>query len=218
MSPSLHYRSFQHLCNDVLTSYVFPQWAYCPIQLSYPMQRRRIHTGKLLDSFKREPPRAVQNAFEEGVKQWEGSPSCHRLRGLIDAVVPPRVTLSNIVAFACCSMSVKSRQERSVSQHALVLTMLDVLQSRRQRDEGHQLEIRCFAQDPCYNDADEEILEGVGVTVVQDPRGFLEVDDQSVVISFSPDVPIRQIIADIARPAILIWNRVTGEAKNAEKW
>ena len=36
------------------------------------MQRRRIRTGEILASFKREAPRAVQNAFEEGVKQWKG--------------------------------------------------------------------------------------------------------------------------------------------------
>ena len=216
MSPGFDYRPFQHLCNDVLTSFVSSQVAYCPIRLNYPIQRRRIRTGKLLDSFKREAPWAVQNAFEDGVKQWEASPSCHQLRDLIHVVVPLKLTLSNIVAFGCCSMTVKNEQERIVSQHALVLTMLDVLQSRRQRDEGHHLEIRCFAQDPCYNDTDEEILGRAGVTVVQDPRGFLEVDDQSVVISFSPDVPVRQIIADITRPAILMWDKVTGEAMDAE--
>ncbi len=67
-----------------------------------------------------------------------------------------------------------------------------------------------------YVDTDKEVLGRVGVTVVDDPRGFLEVDDNSVVICVAPNVPVKQIIADIARPAVLIWNRVTGSADDAE--
>ncbi|KAL2134440.1 hypothetical protein VTI74DRAFT_152 [Chaetomium olivicolor] len=212
MSPYLHYRSFQQLRNDILTSSVSPEWAYCPTRLTYPMKRRRTHTGKFLDSFKREAPEAVLDAFQLGVSQWEGSPDYRRLRELLDAVLPPRV--NKIVAFACFTMTVKSEQLRTVFQHTMVLTMLNILQ-RRRLDE-RQPEIQCFAQDPFYTDTDEEILGQAGVTVVQDPRGFLEVDDQTVVISFSPDAPIRQIIADIARPAVLIWDRVTGEDNDAE--
>jgi hypothetical protein len=123
-------------------------------------------------------------------------------------------TVNKIVAFACSSMAPNHLQERSVMQHAMVLTILDILQ-RRRRDE-QQPDIRCIAQDPFYTDTDEEILEGAGVTVVQDPRGFLEVDDQTVVVSISPDIPMRQIIADVARPAVLIWDKVMFKAEDAE--
>lgn len=215
MSPHLRYVSFQHLCDDLVTLSVSRKFAYCPTRLNYPMKRRRIRTAKFLDSFKREAPEAVQAAFDDGIRRWEGSPECRRLRDLLDAALPPKV--GKIVAFACSTMTAKFVQARTVSQHALALTVLDMLQSRR-RDERQPVEIRCFAQDPFYTDTDEDILRRAGVTVVQDPRGFLEVDDQSVVLSFSPDAPIRQIIADIARPAVLIWDRVEGEAKDAERW
>lgn len=193
-------------------SYVSRTWAYCPVRLLYPLQRRRIHTGKLLGSFKRDAPEAVRDAFEAGITMWEQSPDCRRLRELFDAALPPGV--NKVVAFACSTMTANSRQKRTVCQHAMVLTLLDILQ-RRRRDE-RQPDIQCFAQDPFYTDTNEEILTRAGVTVVQDPRGFLEVDDQTMVVSISPDVPIRQIITDIARPAVLIWNKVEFEAKDAE--
>lgn len=211
-SPHLRYRSFQHLCHDVLESYVTHEWAYSSTHLSYPMQRRRIRTGRLLDDpRKRQPPAVVKQAFEDGVRQWEESPACQRLRALFDSVFPRDIR--NIVAFACGTMTSDYSYESSIPQHALTLTILDVL---RRRDKA-QPDIRCFAQDPAYIATDEEILGGAGITVLEDPRGFLEVDDNSVVLSFSPNVPVKQIIADIARPAVVIWDRVTGEAKDAER-
>ena len=176
------------------------------------MQRRRIHTGKLLGSFKRDSPESVRVAFKDGIKQWDASPDCRRLRDLFDAMVPQ--TVNKIVAFACSTMTTNDGQERSVMQHGMAVTMLDIL--KRRRPDEQQPDIRCFAQDPAYTDTDEEILGGAGVAVVQDPRGFLEVDDQTVVVSISPNIPIRQIITDIARPAVLIWDKVMFEAEDAE--
>jgi hypothetical protein len=212
MSPHLTHKSFQGLCHEILTSRVSATWAYCPVRLRYPIQRRRIHTGKLLGSFKRDSPESVRVAFKDGIKQWQGSPDCRRLRDLFDSMLPQ--TVNKVVAFACGTMTINYRQERTVMQHAMALTILDILQRRRPGKQ--QPDIRCFVQDPSYTDTDEEILGGAGVTVVQDPRGFLEVDDQTVVVSISPDIPIRQIIADIARPAVLIWDKVMFEAEDAE--
>jgi hypothetical protein len=216
MSPHLCYRTFQELCSDVLTSDISLQLAYCPVQLAYPLRRRRIHTGKFLESFKREAPERVRDAFETGVRQWEASPECRQFRDILDAALPPRVTVSSIVAFACSTMTIGTGQAFTIAQHAMVLTVLDVLQTRGKMETSRQQQIRCFAQDPYYNDTDEEILGQAGITVLEDPRGFLHVDDQSVVLSFAPNAPIRQIVADIARPAILIWDRVTGDAEGAE--
>ena len=217
MGPYLCYRTFQQLCSDILTSSIPLQLAYCPVQLGYPLRRRRIHTGKFLESFKREAPEQVRDAFEAGVRQWERSPNCRHFRGILDAALPARVAVSNIVAFACSTMTIKKAQTFTIAQHAMVLTILDVLQARAKKEASRQKqEIRAFAQDPYYNDTDAEILGQAGIIVVEDPRGFLHVDDQSVVLSFAPNAPIRQIVADIARPAILIWDRVTGEAEGAE--
>jgi hypothetical protein len=55
------------------------------------------------------------------------------------------------------------------------------------------------------------LLAEVGITVVEDPQCFLEVDDQSVVLSFNAAAPVKQIITDLARPAILVWDEVRTE-------
>jgi hypothetical protein len=92
---------------------------------------------------------------------------------------------------------------RSAYQHALIITLRDILAER----QGHLNDIGCYAQDPDYTDVDRAVLEQSGITILDDPQGFLEVDDSTVVLSFGPNVPVRQVIADIARPAMMIWDR-----------
>lgn len=67
--------------------------------------------------------------------------------------------------------------------------------------------IQCYAQDPGYTDTDRNMLQNSGITVLDNPHGFLEVTDSTVVLSFDAEVPVRQIIADIARPVMMIWDR-----------
>ncbi len=69
-----------------------------------------------------------------------------------------------------------------------------------------------------YSEADEQVLRKLGITVLEDPRAFLELDDETVVLSFYPNFPVRQIIADIARPAVMIWRRIRPEAEDSAIW
>lgn len=97
-------------------------------------------------------------------------------------------------------------QRSSIAQHAAIITLRDVL---RTRNPGAH--VQCFAQDPAYSDDDKTVLQRAGITVLEDPRAFCEVDDSSIVLSAYPNIPVRQVVMDIARPAIMIWNKVTSE-------
>lgn len=100
---------------------------------------------------------------------------------------------------------------RSYIQHALLLTLRKWLADR----EGTE-DVVCYAQDPGYRSVDEEVLKEHGVEVIEDPRAWLEIDDESIVFSVSPNVPVKEIVADIARPAIIIWERVGFEDGDQE--
>ncbi|KAF7546005.1 hypothetical protein G7Z17_g8748 [Cylindrodendrum hubeiense] len=63
-----------------------------------------------------------------------------------------------------------------------------------------------------------QVLGSHGITVLDGVKGFLEVDDSTVVVTVSPNVPVKQIIADLARPAIIIWNRVTPAEEDTTEW
>ena len=65
--------------------------------------------------------------------------------------------------------------------------MLSALRNRGMAAE----DIRCYAQDPAYDAVDCEFLASIGITVVDDPKGFLEVDANTLVVSVtsSPKQP-----------------------------
>ena len=93
---------------------------------------------------------------------------------------------------------------RSTYQYILITTLRDNL-GKLQQQTRHS--IQCYAQDPAYTDTNRNILQNSGITILDNPQGFLEVTDSTVVLSFDPEVPMRQIIADIARPVMMIWDR-----------
>ncbi|KAG7290352.1 hypothetical protein NEMBOFW57_000352 [Staphylotrichum longicolle] len=122
-----------------------------------------------------------------------------RLCALLKPVLPEGT--DKVVAFACGTMGSvgdgggdggeeeKGLEEmvgRSTAQHALTLQVRDLLRDCAGRDAG---DVRCYAQDPGYTVVDEQVLGKEGVDVVDDPEGFLEVDEASVVISVCPNVP-----------------------------
>ncbi|KAI0408371.1 hypothetical protein F4802DRAFT_618538 [Xylaria palmicola] len=63
----------------------------------------------------------------------------------------------------------------------------------------------CIAQDPELSPTAAGILEDAGVTVMEDPRGFLEIDQSTILVSIDPKMPVKQIVSEIARPLAIIW-------------
>jgi hypothetical protein len=78
--------------------------------------------------------------------------------------------------------------------------------------------IQCFVQDPAYGAADMEFLQGLGFTILSDPKGFLEIDENTLVFSISPNVPIKQIVSDVQWPAMMIWNTVEPKEEEKIEW
>ncbi|KAK3331383.1 hypothetical protein B0H66DRAFT_96495 [Apodospora peruviana] len=150
------------------------------------------------------PPATSVEYLNEGfhfVKtKWEASGYYGRLRRTLASINPPPV-LTKVIGLACgplCSVARAELDHRGISQHLLLLTLREAFSN-----DGRQIE--CYSQDPIYNENEKQILESLGIRVLEDPMGFVEVDEGSVVVSISPNVPVKQIIADIARPAMIIW-------------
>ncbi len=88
------------------------------------------------------------------------------------------------------------------------------------KDAGVELDddgIKCYAQDPAYNDIDQALLRSIGIEPLDDPKGFLEIDENTLVFSVSPNVPVKQVVADVQWPGAMIWNTVSLEEKEA-RW
>ncbi|KAK0612643.1 hypothetical protein B0T17DRAFT_620799 [Bombardia bombarda] len=154
----------------------------------------------------------ARQVFQKYKDEWEASEQRRALWSALSNSTVEIGPVNKIVAFACSSLSCqqkdderKDRDRTAAVQHALILTLHEFFQSRIPSTGPA---VQCFAQDPAYTNIDREILGEVGITVLEDPHAFLELDETSVVISISPDIPVREVTADLARPAMMIWDQV----------
>lgn len=167
-----------------------------------PIQLHTV-TNEYVPQYPILPAETVREIFQRKRIEWEASSACQSLLSTLQSATV--LSVSKIVAFACFNMSDCERVERSACQHALILILRSYFAKRQHIAEE---DILCFAQDPLYEDIDKVVLSDVGVATLENPRAFLEVDHESLVLSISPETAVRQIVADIAQPAVMIWNRV----------
>ncbi|KAK3312661.1 hypothetical protein B0H66DRAFT_378604 [Apodospora peruviana] len=209
--PCLHYLTIEMLLDnlDLCQFGVEPVCAYLPMMVYFRTEQRNKFTKERVPLWPLSTHDEVAASFQAIRQRWLATEHCAQLTSTLNQharEIPPDI--KKVVAFACSSMAISdppSLRQTSASQHALVLYMRDFLSSRQ--DKAHD-EIKCYAQDPIYEDVDKSVLGEVGIKVLSDPRGFLEVDEMSVVVSIAPNVPVRHIVMDITRPAIMIWDRV----------
>ncbi|KAE8356282.1 hypothetical protein BDV28DRAFT_127314 [Aspergillus coremiiformis] len=155
---------------------------------------------------------AVRETFIRKRQMWLESASRQNLEHHL-ATLQTTATIRKIVCFGLGSPGRLCGYHctRVHTQHAAVETMVASLAMRGLN--GRQ-EIKCYAQDPVYDEIDKEFLASIGITPLDDPKGFLEVDEHTLVFSVSPNVPVKQIVTDLQWPAAMIWNTVTPAQKD----
>ncbi|KAL4954412.1 hypothetical protein BDW69DRAFT_163215 [Aspergillus filifer] len=144
--------------------------------------------------------------FNDALQTWEQGDAWKELQTTLLSL-PLQTNIHNVIGMACGDFTGKRSTQtcrRSAVQHVLLLTIRNALQGS---DIGSDA-VACYAQDPAYTETDQSVLERSGIQVVEDPEGFLRMDDQSLVFCCAPNICNKQIIADIARPAILILDTV----------
>ncbi|KAL5333903.1 hypothetical protein BJX70DRAFT_391855 [Aspergillus crustosus] len=188
----------------------------------------------------------VEATYARNQKKWEESETCSTLIRNLQGLVMDEAKLGRvrkIVAFGLGSLAaMESREEeggyhriRAHAQHAAIRTMVETLVSSwnqthyqdhsdldidtdtetKECEEEHS--IKCYAQDPAYTETDMTLLHKLGITPLDDPKGFLEIDDSTLVFSVSPNVPVKQVVADVQWPAAMIWNTISLEEREG-RW
>ncbi|KAJ5161030.1 hypothetical protein N7492_006422 [Penicillium capsulatum] len=153
--------------------------------------------------------------FEEKDLLWQNSKSCKQLTTLVKELLG-RNTVKKVLCFGLgdfCRSAPEwlKRQHNSwdenseikhvmgcMIQHSMALTIA-------QHCRGNET-VPLLAQDPEYTDLAKELLTEKKFKIVG-PYGagrFAEIDEESIVISPFAAAPVKQIIADLARPVIII--------------
>ncbi|KAF2499566.1 hypothetical protein BU16DRAFT_524039 [Lophium mytilinum] len=153
----------------------------------------------------------VHTAYQESSVQWLKSDACATLKEKLTAALRGTVPIDRIVCFALGNLQ-RDNDDASHTQHACIQTLREMLPKG---DSGEAVPV--WAQDPGYTDIDKRILTALDIVVVNDPQGFLAITPNTLVVSLSPDVPVRQIIADVQWPAALICDTVHADDTDFEK-
>jgi hypothetical protein len=154
----------------------------------------------------------TRDAFERHYQQWRDSKTWILLKEYL--CTPSHSCIDNIVCFGLGPLAgIDGRDTtRSLTQHAAAKTIAKAL------SEFCGSSISCYAQDPAYTDVDEKVLRSIGITPLNDPKGFLQVGRNTLVLSVNPNVPVKQIIADVQRPVAMLWNTVQPERGEKMEW
>ncbi|KAI0129872.1 hypothetical protein BJ170DRAFT_617923 [Xylariales sp. AK1849] len=155
--------------------------------------------------------------FDEAMLAWEKSAEYKKFISALERCGDNLDKITKVICFGNGDFHPHGCDDhhhgpRAATQHAAALTVAKVLRERTGR------EILLLAQDPRYTDPVKEVLHRQGFTIYGDAgratHGFIDVDEESFVMSISNTVPVKAIIADIARPAIFMTDGyVKGTAK-----
>lgn len=201
LGPKICYKSCTELKRDILKGAIWPE-IYCPLQIMFPVLYRDKQTQEpILPHMK--DLQQVRGRFQTRLQQWMAKKAFRTLESILSNSAAKH-KIDKVIGLACGSMAsddLPGHGNAPYDQHAQILTVQKWAANQFSHD------VACYVQDPAYTKLDESVLNEHGIQVIEDPQAWLEVDDSSVVLSFFPNIPVREIIADLARPAVLICNR-----------
>jgi hypothetical protein len=200
--PKIGYRSYQAVTQyDLENPHSIPHEQH-PVEICYTTPPPgSVHTFN-----------EVRLEFASHEATWKKSKACKNLEQQLMTVSSPNI--SRIVGFGLGSLQWLGDRAgaRSHTQIAALKTMAGILK----KSSPH--EIQCYVQDPMYCNVSKEFLQSIGIVVLDDPKGFLEVDENTLVFSVCPNVPVKQIVADLQWPAAMIWDTVNLEESETRQW
>jgi hypothetical protein len=172
------------------------------------------------------PIENVRLLFNAKQQEWEASLTCEAFTSQFRKAMGDEKAkkITKIVCFALGDLNSKPpdwwrmqndalpEKERELEtsvvdgalvHHAIALTIANIIRSCAKPGDR---EIRLLTQDPGYCDKTKDLIKEIGFEVIggYGAGGFAEVDDETVVFSPFPKAPVKQIIADLARPLVFI--------------
>ena len=202
----MQYVSYQSLKKRIKSACESPNLAFCNLRIQHTLIGHNNITGKPADGFKSKLMDEVHRLFSAALEIFEESNIWAEIKNTLSSAATAG-KIAKIIGFGCGIMSasddIPHMSYNAAFQHALLLMLQQFLQ------RSSSQEITYAVQDPAYTDSDVSVLRSHGVKILKDPEGFIQADDSSLVFACAPDVPVRQIVADIARPAVLMWDRVS---------
>ncbi|KAJ5272757.1 hypothetical protein N7478_007882 [Penicillium angulare] len=167
--------------------------AYAPLQLMH--QLFRVDSSSENKETIPDDPIGERDDVARDFQKLGKYETCKNLKSILRSFASGHPA-DKIIGFACGSLALPNNHHVSV-QTALLVTVKNWLKERVDNSD-----VSSYIQDPMNTSVDKEVLADFDFEMIDDPRGWLEVDERSFVLSVAPNVPVKEIIVDTARPAI----------------
>ncbi|KAI0548494.1 hypothetical protein F4679DRAFT_596758 [Xylaria curta] len=208
--PSVKFQEYWHLV--YYRPIVLPEAFHCTYLVDWTNQM--VHNDE-------RPIENFRSLFETSRQKWNASADCEALTSQFRKLLGGNGNAKKVTKVVCFGLgdmsfwSSSTRQsnttgaEAAFEYHAIALTIANIARCTNTGDMG----VRLLTQDPMYSDETKDVLREIGFEVVGEhgAGGFAELDDESIVISPSPTAPVKQVIADLARPVAIICNKRTNK-------
>ncbi|KAI0886829.1 uncharacterized protein GGS22DRAFT_118217 [Annulohypoxylon maeteangense] len=147
----------------------------------------------------------VWNNCYKGI--WRGCPIMHLLYSTFMRIpLPP---INKVVCFDLGPLAVRwddpsRKASRGIYRHLAAMTLIEAMNKRFNGG------IHLYAQDPNYSPDCIRILSQKGFEIVgtHGAAGLAKIDEQTLLFAPNPSFCLKEIVADIARPAVMVWNPV----------
>ena len=185
-----------------------------PLQVEHKDPKRpslKWFSRKLKKMTKSRRPGLANERYQNHKADWLGSDGYKEMKRFLDVNADGIPPVTQIVALGCGSLNQLDEEDfwHSARQHSIVWSLFRYFSEVGVKN-GESL--KCFAQDPAYTNADKWILNNDGIEVLDDPYGFIKIHDKTLVFSINADFPAKEIVSDIAKPAMMIWDWYTTDA------
>lgn len=180
------------------------------------------------ERFLNTPHHVLRAAWDETKSNWQRSRTCKELLVVLQTIQCP-ANATKMICFGLGSLDGSENWETladradsdglplraAMTQHCAALTMAAAFGAQIGKPP-----LKVMAQDPAYSPGQIALLNEVGIEVIPGigALGFTLVEEDTIVFSCHPDVPVKQIIADIAKPAGMIWDAVKPAERERSGW
>ncbi|KAI0004714.1 hypothetical protein F4779DRAFT_599555 [Xylariaceae sp. FL0662B] len=162
----------------------------------------------------------VEYEFTKHEEEWRAGYMCTVIEDLLRKA-PVSRNINKIMCFGLGTLDGERRRNtvegtgnpeadaaRARVQHAAALTIRRVL---REKTGNNKIQLK--TQDPGYSRASKMVLEKFEFQIVpgRGGHGFTEVDENTVVFTIDAEVPVKELVAEKKKPAMMIWRSVTQE-------
>ncbi|KAI0543462.1 hypothetical protein F4679DRAFT_592846 [Xylaria curta] len=164
---------------------------------SYVIRQRSVNNLEYPYLFPQYGIDELNLAFKTALKAWSKHKARHKLAATLLGLELP----SNINKVVCFGLGNHLTKEFEYwTQHPAATTIMNVLKMK------FGWKVKLLTHFPEYTSDTKAVLEKRGFEVIgkNGIDGFLEVDENSLVFCKPSDIPVRQIIAELARPAVIV--------------